>query len=91
MPELPEVETVMRGLAGRLEGRAIRWAELRRPDLRWAVPAGFAARLNSAEYGAYSATQIVSGSDCGGRFRWSLPISNTARIPSRIAALAENS
>jgi formamidopyrimidine-DNA glycosylase len=48
MPELPEVETVMRGLAGRLEGRAIRWAELRRPDLRWAVPAGFAARLTGA-------------------------------------------
>jgi formamidopyrimidine-DNA glycosylase len=48
MPELPEVETVMRGLAARLEGRAIRRAELRRPDLRWAVPPGFAARLTGA-------------------------------------------
>ncbi len=48
MPELPEVETVMRGLAARLEGRVIRKAELRRPDLRWAVPAGFAARLTGA-------------------------------------------
>jgi formamidopyrimidine-DNA glycosylase len=48
MPELPEVETVMRGLAARLLGRVIRSAELRRPDLRWAVPAGFAARLTGA-------------------------------------------
>jgi len=48
MPELPEVETVMRGLAARLQGRVIRTAELRRPDLRWAVPAGFAGRLAGA-------------------------------------------
>ncbi len=48
MPELPEVETVMRGLAARLDGRVIARAELRRPDLRWAVPAGFAARLEGA-------------------------------------------
>lgn len=45
MPELPEVETVMRGLAARLEGRVIRRAELRRADLRWALPEGLAARL----------------------------------------------
>jgi len=48
MPELPEVETVMRGLAARLEGRVIASAVLRRGDLRWAVPAGFAARLTGA-------------------------------------------
>jgi formamidopyrimidine-DNA glycosylase len=48
MPELPEVETVMRGLAARLQGRLIRTAELRRPDLRWAVPDRFAARLAGA-------------------------------------------
>jgi len=48
MPELPEVETVMRGLAGRLEGRVIRSADLRRADLRWPVPAGFAVRLTGA-------------------------------------------
>jgi len=48
MPELPEVETVMRGLSARLRGRVIRSVELRRLDLRWAVPAGFAARLAGA-------------------------------------------
>jgi formamidopyrimidine-DNA glycosylase len=45
MPELPEVETVMRGLRARLEGRRVARVELRRGDLRWAVPEGLAARL----------------------------------------------
>lgn len=48
MPELPEVETVMRGLQARLEGRTIRRARLHRPDLRWPFPAGLAARLTGA-------------------------------------------
>jgi len=48
MPELPEVETVMRGLAACLQGQVIRLAELRRPDLRWVVPDHFAARLTGA-------------------------------------------
>lgn len=38
MPELPEVETVMRGLAARLTGRRITHVTLRRPDLRRPVP-----------------------------------------------------
>ena len=48
MPELPEVETVMRGLRARLEGRVLLRAEVRRPDLRWPLPAGLAARLAGA-------------------------------------------
>jgi formamidopyrimidine-DNA glycosylase len=48
MPELPEVETVMRGLAACLQGRVIRAAQLRRGDLRWLVPSGFAERLTGA-------------------------------------------
>ncbi|HET9147149.1 MAG TPA: bifunctional DNA-formamidopyrimidine glycosylase/DNA-(apurinic or apyrimidinic site) lyase [Acetobacteraceae bacterium] len=48
MPELPEVETVMRGLAAKLEGRRIVRAVLHRPDLRWPVPAGLPARLAGA-------------------------------------------
>jgi formamidopyrimidine-DNA glycosylase len=48
MPELPEVETVMRGLAARLCGRTITHAEVRRADLRWALPANLAARLTGA-------------------------------------------
>lgn len=45
MPELPEVETVRRGLAGRLEGRRIRYVQQRRPDLRWPLPPELSARL----------------------------------------------
>ena len=48
MPELPEVETVMRGLRLRLEGRVIARAEIRRADLRRAFPPGLAARLHGA-------------------------------------------
>lgn len=48
MPELPEVETVMRGLAAVLEGRRIAAASVTRPDLRWPFPAGLAARLSGS-------------------------------------------
>jgi formamidopyrimidine-DNA glycosylase len=49
MPELPEVETVMRGLQARLEGRRIVHAQVNRPDLRWPFPAGLVERLMGAE------------------------------------------
>lgn len=45
MPELPEVETVCRGLAARLEGRMLRRVIQRRPDLRFPLPRRFADRL----------------------------------------------
>lgn len=45
MPELPEVETVRRGLAPVLAGRRIEAVELRRPDLRFPFPPDFAMRL----------------------------------------------
>jgi formamidopyrimidine-DNA glycosylase len=48
MPELPEVETVMRGMRAHLEGHTIVRAEMLRPDLRWAMPAGLAGRLRGA-------------------------------------------
>jgi formamidopyrimidine-DNA glycosylase len=49
MPELPEVETVMRGLDGRLTGRTLATATLHRPDLRWPIPPHFAATLTGAK------------------------------------------
>ncbi|MEM7544820.1 MAG: bifunctional DNA-formamidopyrimidine glycosylase/DNA-(apurinic or apyrimidinic site) lyase [Pseudomonadota bacterium] len=45
MPELPEVETVRRGLAPAMEGRVVTTALQRRPDLRWPFPDRFAERL----------------------------------------------
>ena len=52
MPELPEVETVRRGLEPVLAGRVITHADIRRPDLRWPFPAGLADRLTGARVDA---------------------------------------
>ncbi len=49
MPELPEVETIRRGLASALEGARFTKVELRRRDLRFAFPKGFARRLEGAQ------------------------------------------
>lgn len=45
MPELPEVETVRRGLLPHLQGRRIRSVTVRDARLRWPVPADLAKRL----------------------------------------------
>ena len=45
MPELPEVETVRRGLAPAMEGTRILSVDCRRPNLRFPFPDGFAERL----------------------------------------------
>lgn len=45
MPELPEVETVRRGLLPVMEGQVIAKASVNRPDLRWPFPEGMAERL----------------------------------------------
>jgi formamidopyrimidine-DNA glycosylase len=45
MPELPEVETVRRGLAPALVGKRIAKAKTKRADLRFPFPMRFAARL----------------------------------------------
>jgi formamidopyrimidine-DNA glycosylase len=48
MPELPEVETTVRGLARILSGRRIASVEARRPDLRRALPVDLGQRLTGA-------------------------------------------
>src|SRR3982075_2601767 len=52
MPELPEVETVRRGLQPVMEGSKIVRAEVRRKDLRFAFQKDFVGRLEG---------QIVTG------------------------------
>ncbi|WP_339769057.1 bifunctional DNA-formamidopyrimidine glycosylase/DNA-(apurinic or apyrimidinic site) lyase [uncultured Pseudosulfitobacter sp.] len=49
MPELPEVETVRRGLAPVMEGAVIAQADVNRPDLRWPFPPDMAARLTGRQ------------------------------------------
>lgn len=48
MPELPEVETVRRGLAPAMEGQRFMHVEAKRPDLRFPLPEDFANRLTGA-------------------------------------------
>jgi formamidopyrimidine-DNA glycosylase len=45
MPELPEVETVRRGLEPAMDGERFIKVEVRRGDLRWPLPKDFAQRL----------------------------------------------
>ncbi|MEM8812944.1 MAG: DNA-formamidopyrimidine glycosylase family protein, partial [Pseudomonadota bacterium] len=54
MPELPEVETVVRGLRPSLEGARIDAVTLARPDLRFPFPPNFAAVLNGTTVTALS-------------------------------------
>src|ERR1700760_3248222 len=68
MPELPEVETVMRGLQQRLEGRIIVRAIAHRPDLRWPLPENLAQRLTGSQVtgfrrrGKYILMRLAGGS-----------------------------
>ncbi|MBR0657342.1 bifunctional DNA-formamidopyrimidine glycosylase/DNA-(apurinic or apyrimidinic site) lyase [Plastoroseomonas arctica] len=48
MPELPEVETVMRGLATVLEGSRISRVAVNRAGMRWPFPVDLAVRLEGA-------------------------------------------
>ena len=49
MPELPEVETVMRGIEPAMTGYKIDELILNRPDLRWPFPGGMAERVSGAK------------------------------------------
>lgn len=52
MPELPEVETVRRGLLPVMEGATITRADVNRPDLRWPFPPRMAERLTNVAVNA---------------------------------------
>jgi formamidopyrimidine-DNA glycosylase len=67
MPELPEVETVRRGLAPAMEGRRFQRVETRRADLRFPLPSRFAERLAGARverlarYAKFLAAELSTG------------------------------
>ena len=70
MPELPEVETVRRGLQPVLEGAAIVKVEARRPDLRFPLPPDFAQTLSrqDASWRSAAAPNICSCTSKAVRF-----------------------
>ena len=82
MPELPEVETVMRGLAPALVGARIARVEQRRANLRFAFPERFVARLEGAriETLARRAKYILAGLDSGETLILHLGMSGSFRV-----------
>ncbi|MEM1370899.1 MAG: bifunctional DNA-formamidopyrimidine glycosylase/DNA-(apurinic or apyrimidinic site) lyase [Pseudomonadota bacterium] len=67
MPELPEVETVRRGLAPVLAGALITDIDVRRPDLRFPFPERFAERVRGRRLVSLSrrAKYLVAALDSG--------------------------
>ncbi len=51
MPELPEVETTLRGIEPHLSGKHITDTQVRQPALRWPVPADLTQRLKGQVIG----------------------------------------
>ncbi len=80
MPELPEVETVRRGLEPVLLGARLAAVDVRRPDLRWPLPARMAQRLTGAQVTALTrrSKYILAGLDTGET--WLIHLGMSGRI-----------
>jgi formamidopyrimidine-DNA glycosylase len=87
VPELPEVETTVRGLERVLNGRRIARVEARRPDLRRALPVDLGQRLTGARVTSLGrrAKYGLIGTDRGDTLVFHLGMSGRWRIaPSEI-------
>ena len=82
MPELPEVETVRRGLTAVLAGARIEGVELRRGNLRFPFPDRFAERLTDRRVGDLTrrAKYILAPLDSGETLIMHLGMSGSFRI-----------
>ena len=82
MPELPEVETVRRGLAPVMAGQTIVQAEIRRPNLRFPFPPDFAKRLNGRRIVALGrrAKYLLADLDSGDVLVMHLGMSGSFRV-----------
>ena len=82
MPELPEVETVRRGLSPAFVGKRIARAEARRPDLRFPLPDRFVARLEGREVQALRrrAKYLLADLDSGETLAMHLGMSGSFRV-----------
>ncbi|WP_099865871.1 bifunctional DNA-formamidopyrimidine glycosylase/DNA-(apurinic or apyrimidinic site) lyase [Pararhizobium haloflavum] len=90
MPELPEVETVRRGLAPAMEGARIVAVDQRRPDLRFPFPADFADRLAGRTIVALGrrAKYLLIELDDGGVLVCHLGMSGSFRVETETLASA---
>lgn len=82
MPELPEVETVRRGLEPAMVGARLVRVEQRRPDLRFPFPERFAARLEGRAIDSLSrrAKYLLADLDDGAVLVMHLGMSGSFRI-----------
>jgi formamidopyrimidine-DNA glycosylase len=82
MPELPEVETVRRGLAPAMEGARIVRADVRRADLRFPFPERFAKRLTGRRIASLArrAKYILADLDDGNVLVMHLGMSGSFRV-----------
>src|SRR5688500_2834545 len=82
MPELPEVETTVRGLGPVLDGRILTKVEPRRPDLRWPLPPDLRQRLTGSRVTglARRAKYGLIGTDRGDTLVFHLGMSGRWRI-----------
>jgi len=86
MPELPEVETVRRGLAPTMVGARIERVEMRRPDLRFPFPERFVERLTGRTILALRrrAKYLLGELDSGETLVMHLGMSGSFRIESEL-------
>jgi formamidopyrimidine-DNA glycosylase len=85
MPELPEVETVRRGLEPAMVGARFTKVEQRRPDLRFALPERFAERLTGRRVEALGrrAKYLLADLNDGDLLVMHLGMSGSFRIETR--------
>ncbi len=80
MPELPEVETVRRGLAPVLVGHRLAEVVQRRADLRWPLPERFAERLSGRRVLALSRRSKYLLAELEGGETWLVHLGMSGRI-----------
>ncbi|MEO0993287.1 MAG: bifunctional DNA-formamidopyrimidine glycosylase/DNA-(apurinic or apyrimidinic site) lyase [Pseudomonadota bacterium] len=80
MPELPEVETVRRGLEPALAGRVLSEAVQRRADLRWPLPERFAERLTNRKVSALRRRSKYLLIDLDGGETWIVHLGMSGRL-----------
>src|SRR5271163_1009988 len=87
MPELPEVETVRRGLEPAMVGARFERVEQRRPDLRFPFPQNFQARLKGRRVEALGrrAKYLLADLDNGEVLVMHLGMSGSFRIEDAVA------
>lgn len=92
MPELPEVETTVRGLAPALLGRVLTRVDVRRPDLRRQIPVDLRQRLTGARVTMLSrrAKYGIIETDRGDSLIFHLGMSGRWRVDADIIGLHDH-